>query len=91
MRNRGQKFRQWNSGALNPFRHAAILRAGVQVDVQVQLSDAVTLIFVGIYTNSGYRVFEHCYGTLHKTNQAAVDWGMCMAEQTITIQASHPG
>lgn len=89
MRNRGPKFHQWSTSELSPFRHTAILWAGVQVEIQVQLSEGVTLIFIGIYTHTGDRIFEECYGTLHKDNQTAVDWGMYMAEQSMKTYVSH--
>ncbi|MFK3973734.1 hypothetical protein ACI2KS_23765 [Pseudomonas sp. NPDC087358] len=91
MRNRGPKFHQWNTSELNPFRHTAILWYGVQVDVQVQLSEGVTLIFIGIYTNTGDRIFEECYGTLHQENESAVDWAMQMAEQAMRAHVNHVG
>jgi hypothetical protein len=88
MRSRGQKYRQWAESELHPFCHAAILPSGIQVDIQVQLSAGVTLIFIGIYLNTGKLIFEECYGTLHKDNLTAVDWARYMAERAVRAYAS---
>lgn len=91
MRLRGPKFKQWASSELSPFRHSVIVWSGVQVDVQVKLSDGVTMIFIGVYANNGDRIFEECYGTLHKDHQTAVTWSLYMAEQAMKAHVNQAG
>jgi hypothetical protein len=65
--------------------------SGVQLDVQVKLSEGVTLIFIGIYAGTGDRIFEECYGTLHKDHRSAVDWALYMAEQAMKAHVDQAG
>jgi hypothetical protein len=91
MRIRGPKFKQWATSELDPFRHTAIMWSGLQLDVQIKLSEGVTLIFIGIYKNTGERVFEECYGTLHKDHPTAVNWALYMAEQAMKAHVNQVG
>ena len=88
---RGPKFKQWATSELDPFRHAVIMWSGLQVDVQIKLSQGVTLIFIGIYKNNGDRIFEECYGTLHKDVPTAVNWALYMAEQAMKAHVDQVG
>jgi hypothetical protein len=51
----------------------------------------VTLIFIGIYAGTGDRIFEECYGTLHKDHRSAVDWALYMAEQSMKAHVDQAG